>query len=252
MAKINYQKVGWNTTSYFGPTNMNHMDDGIKAACDGVDAANENLGNLDNELALSSNIVTSSAPTKTDLLDVDFSSTFGSKNRVHRIVTSDASKLLNSPVTTGTFFAKWELIPMTIGVAEGARMMVKITEFFPKAGRVWFNHYNYTKWDGWYNDYDKIAALNSDLANYTKKLFKGWSNSATVSCYLQSEGLALLFLNNGSMYIICTVGNTISSSAIQQNGDLTIATNGLSLTITDPSENKLFALLPINGTWTLT
>lgn len=44
MAKINYQKVGWNTTSYFGPTNMNHMDDGIKAACDGVDAANENLG----------------------------------------------------------------------------------------------------------------------------------------------------------------------------------------------------------------
>ena len=50
---INYTPVGWNSSSYYGPTNMNHMDDGIKAACDGVDAletelaaTNESLENL--------------------------------------------------------------------------------------------------------------------------------------------------------------------------------------------------------------
>lgn len=37
---INYSKVGWDTTKYVNPTNMNHMDDGIKAAADGVDALN--------------------------------------------------------------------------------------------------------------------------------------------------------------------------------------------------------------------
>ena len=50
---INYEPVGWDTTKYFNPTNMNHMDDGIKAACDKADAneaaiadVNSNLNNL--------------------------------------------------------------------------------------------------------------------------------------------------------------------------------------------------------------
>lgn len=37
---INYKPMGWSTADYINPTNMNHMDDGIKAACDGVDALN--------------------------------------------------------------------------------------------------------------------------------------------------------------------------------------------------------------------
>ena len=52
--EINYEPVGWDTTKYFNPTNMNHMDDGIKAACDKADAneaaiseANSKLGNTD-------------------------------------------------------------------------------------------------------------------------------------------------------------------------------------------------------------
>ena len=54
MAKINYQQVGWDTTKYFNPTNMNQMDNGIKAACDKSDAngtaiadVNSKLGNTD-------------------------------------------------------------------------------------------------------------------------------------------------------------------------------------------------------------
>lgn len=37
---INYTKIGWDTSKYINPTNMNRMDDGIKAACDGVDDIN--------------------------------------------------------------------------------------------------------------------------------------------------------------------------------------------------------------------
>ena len=51
---INYQKVGWDTTKYFNPTNMNQMDNGIKSACDNADAndaaisdVNSKLGNTD-------------------------------------------------------------------------------------------------------------------------------------------------------------------------------------------------------------
>lgn len=44
---INYEKVGWNPSLYFGPTNMNHMDDGIKAACDGVDELGDKVGSAD-------------------------------------------------------------------------------------------------------------------------------------------------------------------------------------------------------------
>ena len=35
---IDYSKVGWTANSYVNPVNMDKMDSGIKAACDGVDA----------------------------------------------------------------------------------------------------------------------------------------------------------------------------------------------------------------------
>lgn len=41
---INYTKVGWDTSKYVNPTNMNKMDNGIKAACDGVDALDTAMG----------------------------------------------------------------------------------------------------------------------------------------------------------------------------------------------------------------
>lgn len=35
---INYTKIGWDTSKYVNPTNMNQMDNGIKAACDAIDS----------------------------------------------------------------------------------------------------------------------------------------------------------------------------------------------------------------------
>lgn len=47
---INYTRIdnntGWTTNTYVNPTHMNHMEDGIKAACDGVDAIGTNYTKL--------------------------------------------------------------------------------------------------------------------------------------------------------------------------------------------------------------
>lgn len=43
---IDYKKVGWDTTKFVNPSNMNQMDNGIKAACDGVDALNEKMDDI--------------------------------------------------------------------------------------------------------------------------------------------------------------------------------------------------------------
>ena len=47
---INYQKVGWDTTKYFNPTNMNQMDNGIKAACDKADANEAAIADVNSNL----------------------------------------------------------------------------------------------------------------------------------------------------------------------------------------------------------
>lgn len=46
---INYTLVGWDTSKYVNPTNMNHMDEGIKAACDGVDELQEKIDKINGD-----------------------------------------------------------------------------------------------------------------------------------------------------------------------------------------------------------
>ena len=47
---IDYEKIGWDTSKYINPTDMNHMDDGIKAACDGVDKNTQSIEALNSNL----------------------------------------------------------------------------------------------------------------------------------------------------------------------------------------------------------
>lgn len=49
---IDYKPVGWSTADYINPSNMNQMDNGIKAACDGVDALNIEMDAVDANLGL--------------------------------------------------------------------------------------------------------------------------------------------------------------------------------------------------------
>lgn len=48
---IEYEKIGWDTSKYINPTDMNHMDDGIKAACDGVDKNTQAIEALNSNLS---------------------------------------------------------------------------------------------------------------------------------------------------------------------------------------------------------
>ena len=57
---INYEPVGWDTTKYFNPTNMNHMDDGIKAACDKADANEAAIADVNSNLNLENCFIISS------------------------------------------------------------------------------------------------------------------------------------------------------------------------------------------------
>jgi hypothetical protein len=97
-----------------------------------------------------------STPLKTNLLDVDLKNPLSSKNKAHKIGVNDASTLSNSPITTGAFFGEWEYTFHTIS-GDKSRAFVKITEYYPINGRIWFNHYNWTAWTGWRNDYDRVT-----------------------------------------------------------------------------------------------
>lgn len=47
---INYEEVRWDTTKYFNPSNMNHMDGGIKAACDKADENEAAISDVNSNL----------------------------------------------------------------------------------------------------------------------------------------------------------------------------------------------------------
>ena len=84
--------------------------------------------------------------TPLDLLSVDITNN-SSANRKYLFETDDASKYINSPVNSGYFFGKREVIFMY-----PKRLLVKITEFYPLQGRIWYNHFNVTGWSGWRSD----------------------------------------------------------------------------------------------------
>ena len=69
------------------------------------------------------------------------------------IATEDAAgELSGSPVTTGAFYAWRELfwIP-NANKNGGGKCIVRLTEAYPIAGRIWMNAYNtdISKWSGW-------------------------------------------------------------------------------------------------------
>lgn len=61
---IEYEKIGWDTSKYINPTDMNHMDDGIKAACDGVDKNTQSIEALNSNFAgLQFKVLTAQMPS---------------------------------------------------------------------------------------------------------------------------------------------------------------------------------------------
>ncbi len=63
---INYKPMGWDSTKFINPSNMNHMDEGIKAACDGVDALNVEVEAVNSNLTKKYGSIVASYENNTD------------------------------------------------------------------------------------------------------------------------------------------------------------------------------------------
>lgn len=164
------------------------------------------------KLLVSTNVLGDRA-TKTDMLDVDFSSFTSDKNKVHKIGTADASALVNSPVKSGSFYGMWECIPYSLsGSSVNSRLMVKITEFFPVQGRIWYNHYNWTAWVGWFSEYDRLTGYANKIAEVKSAFgemgaYENLEVSGSVCCQFN-------VYNKCDIHISCKViSNTVEGTA---------------------------------------
>lgn len=70
------------------------------------------------------------------------------------IRTNDASTLINSPITSGYFYAIREMLVM-----DASHVVVRLTEIYPQSGRIWLNIYNHASWDeqGAWDGWKKIT-----------------------------------------------------------------------------------------------
>lgn len=86
----------------------------------------------------------------TDVLLIDFTNPTGESNSYGVIATEDASKLLNSPVTDGAFYAYREVLTIK-SVPKDYKVIVRLTEAYPSPGRTWIKAYNpnISDWSDW-------------------------------------------------------------------------------------------------------
>lgn len=86
----------------------------------------------------------------TDVLQIDFTNPTGESNSYGVIATEDASKLLNSPVADGAFYAYREVLTIK-SASKDYKVIVRLTEAYPSPGRTWIKAYNpdISDWSDW-------------------------------------------------------------------------------------------------------
>lgn len=140
-----------------------------------------------------------------------------SVNRTSVISTEDASTIANSPVTSGAFYAYREVFLIDSTVGRSPKVIVKLTESYPQAGRIWIISYNPDTgaWDGGWKEYnsdifrkarpynlldnsDFINPVNqreyvngSNIPAYTYFLDRWRASSADATATLDSGGITL-------------------------------------------------------------
>ena len=75
------------------------------------------------------------------VLQIDFTNPTGESNSYGVIATEDASKLLNSPVAEGAFYAYREVLTIK-SASKDYTVIVRLTEAYPSPGRIWIKMYN--------------------------------------------------------------------------------------------------------------
>lgn len=134
-------------------TSTNVSETGYAADAKTVSEINQSLGLLREGIQAVSkkqNFCKGSDRLLTDVLLIDFTNPTGESNSYGVIATEDASKLLNSPVTDGAFYAYREVLTIK-SVPKDYKVIVKLTEAYPSPGRTWIKAYNpnISDWSDW-------------------------------------------------------------------------------------------------------
>lgn len=134
----------------FSAKEMNDLENRIKG---GFDEVNQSLGLLSEGIQAVSkkqNFCKGSDRLLTDVLIIDFTNPTGESNSYGVIATEDASKLLNSPVTDGAFYAYREVLTIK-SASKYYKVIVRLTEAYPSPGRTWIKAYNpdISDWSDW-------------------------------------------------------------------------------------------------------
>lgn len=130
-----------------------NTQEGYMAGALAVKELNQSLGLLSEEIQAVSkkqNFCKGSDRLLTDVLQIDFTNPTGESNSYGVIATEDASKLLNSPVTDGAFYAYREVLTIK-SAPKDYKVIVRLTEAYPSPGRTWIKAYNpnISDWSDW-------------------------------------------------------------------------------------------------------
>lgn len=108
-------------------------------------------------------------PAPNDVLNVMLNGDYTADNmQPGYIATENASVLVNSPITSGAFYAYREVEAYPVG-----HVLVRLKEMYPCSGRVWSNMYdkNYQKWMGWHCGTPVVAQVG--VEQITNEIFDG-------------------------------------------------------------------------------
>ena len=158
---IDYKKVGWDTSKFVNPSNMNQMDDGIKAACDGVDALNENIAtkNLKTYTSLAQ-IGCTSANTISEIM---------AKLPSNAVLDIGVSSTENNLTNSLPVVAAGRLVVTKQYSARGIAIFTRFSN-----GNTWINPYMDSVFVGW----EQFALIN-DSIKVSKEVTVNISNSVT-------------------------------------------------------------------------
>ena len=145
-------------TKKIGTTDISGIGDGTVTGAiaenkDAIEDVTQSLGLLSEGIQAVSkkqNFCKGSDRLMTDVLIIDFKNPTGESNSYGVIATEDASKLLNSPVTDGAFYAYREVLTIK-SASKDYKVIVRLTEAYPSPGRIWIKMYNpdTSNWSGW-------------------------------------------------------------------------------------------------------
>ena len=146
--------------------------------------------------------------------------------------TDDASTLINSPVTSGPFYAYRKVYPVYTPWSHHSKVFVELKEVFPQKGRIWTQAYDPNNgWgDRWRESADMavinrmISGINSNISTLNAKVAADYVVEQDVSGIWFYRKMASGLAECWGIY---AAPGTLTNTAHWQNLYTTVITNGI-------------------------